>query len=198
MLESSLALELEEPPGVADVCLSVMVEVSAGWDRTVTEGEVLSAMEVADKEESFIDARVLEVSSGLLTVGCQNTHLWRTKVSWRRPTPSFKGKSRQWRIKHDHVARFGARHDARAICWAVLAAHYDDYRQIMRREASQVTASIMTDGRDSNMIDRRKSSKLGRKRQPPAVRRKLPFGKSSFEHQQYFPAPSCYLSPWLR
>ena len=70
-----MALELEEPPGVADVSLSVMVEVSAGWDRTVTEGEVLSAMEVADKEESF-SVRILEVSSGLLTVGSQNAHLW--------------------------------------------------------------------------------------------------------------------------
>ena len=159
---------------------------------------MLSAMEVADKKESFRNARISEVSSGLLTVGFQITHLWRTKVSWRRPALAFKDKSRWWRIKHDHVARFGARHDARAICWAVLAAHYDDYLQFMRREASQVTASIMTEGRDSNMIDRRKSSKLGRKRQPPAVRRKLPFGKSSFEHQQYSPAPSCYLSPWLR
>ena len=110
-------MELEEPSAVADVSFPVVVGPSAGSDGTVTEGEVLSAMEVADKEESFIDARVLEVSSGLLTVGFQNTHLWRTKVSWRRPTPSFKGKSRQWRIKHDHVARFGARHDARAIYW---------------------------------------------------------------------------------
>ena len=67
-------MELDEPSWIADVSLPVMVELSAGWDRTVTEGEVLSAMEVADKEESF-SARILEVSSGLLTVGSQNTHL---------------------------------------------------------------------------------------------------------------------------
>ena len=70
-----LAMELEEPSAVADVSFPVMVGPSAGSDGTVTEGEVLSAMEVADKEESF-SARKLEVSSGILTVGFQNTHLW--------------------------------------------------------------------------------------------------------------------------